>query len=27
MDDFVSKPVSLARVGELVAKWGSPADA
>ena len=27
MNDFVSKPVTLARVGELVAKWGSPADA
>jgi PAS domain S-box-containing protein len=27
MDDFVSKPVTLARVGELVAKWGHPADA
>ncbi len=27
MDDFVSKPVTLARVGELVAKWGSRADA
>jgi CheY-like chemotaxis protein len=27
MDDFVSKPVTLARVGELVARWGSRADA
>lgn len=27
MNDFVSKPVSLARVGELVAKWGSRVDA
>jgi PAS domain S-box-containing protein len=27
MDDFVSKPVTLARVGELVTKWGSRADA
>ena len=25
MNDFVSKPVTLARVGELVAKWGSRA--
>jgi PAS domain S-box-containing protein len=25
MNDFVSKPVTLARVGELVAKWGRPA--
>jgi CheY-like chemotaxis protein len=25
MDDFVSKPVTLARVGELVAKWGGAA--
>jgi PAS domain S-box-containing protein len=27
MDDFVSKPVTLARVGELVAKWGRRARA
>ena len=27
MDDFVSKPVTLARVGELVAKWGVRPDA
>ena len=27
MDDFVSKPVTLARVGELVAKWGMRPDA
>ncbi len=27
MDDFVSKPVTLARVGELVAKWGNRANA
>ena len=27
MNDFVSKPVTLARVGELVAKWGSRIDA
>jgi PAS domain S-box-containing protein len=27
MDDFVSKPVTLARVGELVAKWGTRPDA
>jgi CheY-like chemotaxis protein len=26
MDDFVSKPVTLARVGELVAKWGRRRD-
>ncbi len=24
MNDFVSKPVTLARIGELVAKWGRP---
>jgi PAS domain S-box-containing protein len=27
MDDFVSKPVTLARVGELVARWGVRTDA
>jgi CheY-like chemotaxis protein len=26
MDDFVSKPVTLARIGELVAKWGPRGD-
>jgi len=25
MNDFVSKPVTLARIGELVAKWGKAA--